>query len=244
VDSVDVRVRKGVHDLDAVARAPTRMVPSRHVTNACGLVLVLHGDTGSGLLMDAHVKMRELGAAAGYIVVAPSGPPFGGGSPGSTWRAAQDAILVDIVEQVRDVFRVDPAKIHVTGFSRGAFVTWRLLCDHSELFASVAPGGGGNGSGFGEMTCFSQNRTPTRMAPILFLMGRTDASVGYGSLTSIRDAAYETVANGPFGNAEGHCIPGSTTDPYAAQYAIPCVLPNAFVWGEAVLAFFIAHPKE
>ena len=254
-------------------------VPAACQAPGCGLILVLHGDTGSGLLMDAHVKLRELGAAAGYIVVAPSGPPFGGGSPGSTWKAAQDPIVVDIVEQVRDVFRVDARKIHVTGFSRGAFVTWRLLCDHADLFASVAPGGGGNGTGFGEMTCFSQGRTPARKAPILFLMGRTDASVGYGSLTSIRDAAiafyaatgpvtlasdamyrhdrwtgaavietldhaYETVANGPFGSAEGHCIPGSTTDPYAAQYAIPCVLPNAFVWGEKVLAFFIAHPKE
>jgi hypothetical protein len=57
------------------------------------------------------------------------------------------------------------------------------------------------------------------------------------------DHAYETLATGPFGGARGHCIPGSQTDPQAPQYAIPCVLPNAFVWGEQVLAFFIAHPR-
>lgn len=249
----------------------------------CGLILELHGDTGSGLLMDGHTNLRALGAQHGYIVIAPSGPPWPGG-PGSTWHASNDATLVDMTTQVRDVFRVDANKIHVTGFSRGSFVTWRLLCDHAELFASAAPGGGGDGTSFGEQTCFSNNRKPSRNLPILFLMGQQDASVGYASLVQIRDAAvatyqlgnpmtldadtsyhhdrwssnaaatvptvietfdhgYVTVADGPFGSAQGHCIPGSTSDPYAVQYAIPCKGPDAFVWGEQVMQFFLAHPK-
>ncbi|MEO8703835.1 MAG: alpha/beta fold hydrolase [Kofleriaceae bacterium] len=253
-------------------------IPAACQAPGCGLILVLHGDTGSGLLMDGHVKLRERGEAAGYIVVAPTGPPFGQGFPGSTWEAENDAMLIDLVEQTRDVFRVDPRRIHVTGFSRGGFVTWRLLCDHSDLFASAAPAGAGNGQNFGEATCFSQNRKPARKLPILFMLGRTDASVGYASMTNIRDAAvadygatgpvnlamdasfrhdrftgpsgvievfdhaYETVANGPFGSAAGHCIAGSTTDPFAPQYAIPCVLPNSFVWGEEIVKFFQANP--
>ncbi|MBA3818113.1 MAG: hypothetical protein H0X17_04430 [Deltaproteobacteria bacterium] len=254
-------------------------IPAACQAPGCGLVLVLHGDTGSGLLMDAHVRMRDLGDQHGYVVVAPSGPPYGNGLPGSTWSAANDAALVAIVQAFAGVYRVDPKRIHVTGFSRGAFVTWRLLCDHSALFASAAPGGGGAGGGFGEVTCFSQGRAPTRKLPIVFLMGRTDTSVGYASLTAIRDGAiasygatgptviaeaagsthnrwsspdgaiietfdhaYETVPDGPFASARGHCIPGSTTDPYAAQYAIPCKLPNGFVWGAEVMRFFRAHP--
>jgi len=259
-------------------------IPAACQGPGCGLILVLHGDTGNGLLMDAHLKMRELGEQHGYVVVAPTGPPFGGSFPGSTWETTNDATLVDIVGQFRDVFRVDPKKIHVTGFSRGGFVTWRLLCDHSELFASAAPAGAGVGTNFGEPTCFNQGREPARQIPIVFLMGRTDTSVGYQQMVSIRDAAiaeyaaagpitvtgdnmyrrdrwtagstmietfdhaYETDDDGPFGqngqfgDANGHCIAGSTSDPFAAQYAIPCVLPNAFIWGEQVIAFFQAHP--
>lgn len=253
-------------------------VPAACEAPGCGLILELHGDTGTGLLMDAHLAMRDLGDQYGYVVLAPTGPALGS-MPGSTWTPDDDATLVDMLGQFAAVFRVDARRIHVTGFSRGGLVTWRLLCDHADLFASAAPGGAGDGAAFGEATCFSQGRAPTRPIPILLLMGRTDAEVAYSSMTAIRDAAiaayaatgpqivaqdadythdrwsspagalfetfdhaYQTVADGPWGFALGHCIAGSTSDPYAPQYAIPCQLPNAFVWGQEVMRFFMAHP--
>src|SRR5258706_7665455 len=109
-------------------------IPPACEAPGCGIILVLHGDTGTGLLMDAHVKPRELGAQHGYIVLAPTGPPWNGSGPGSTWHASNDSTLVDMVTQLSTVFRADMTKLHVTGFSRGGFVTWRLLCDHSDLF--------------------------------------------------------------------------------------------------------------
>jgi len=268
-------VAAGDHTFSCGGLTTDARIPAACEAPGCGLILVLHGDTGNGLLMDGHIRMRDLGDEHGYIVVAPTGPPFGQGFPGSTWEASNDATLVDIVQQLASVFRVDAKRIHVTGFSRGGFVTWRLLCDHADLFASAAPGGAGDGTAFGEDTCFSNGRAPSRHIPIAFLMGRTDASVGFTSMRQIRDAAvaaygasgpttldsdatythdrydiietfehsYETVGDGPFASARGHCIPGSTTDPYAPQYAIPCVLPSSFVWGEQVMAFFEAHPK-
>ncbi|MBX3157571.1 MAG: alpha/beta fold hydrolase [Deltaproteobacteria bacterium] len=271
-------VTAGDHEYRCGDRRVDARIPPACLAPGCGLILVLHGDTGDGLLMDAHLKMRDLGEQRGYVVVAPTGPPFGFGRPGSTWSSSEDANLVDIVRQFASVFRVDAKKIHVTGFSRGGFVTWRLLCDHADLFASAAPSGAGFGNNFGEPTCFQQGRAPSRPIPIIFLLGRTDASVGYATMTGIRDAAvasygatgpsnlagdaafvharwtagdtvietldhaYETVDDGPFASARGHCVPGSTTDPYAAQYAIPCRRPNAFVWGEEVMDFFVAHP--
>jgi dienelactone hydrolase len=270
-------VSTGDHVYNCGGLAVDARIPAACQAPGCGLVLVLHGDTGNGLLMDGHIKMRDLGEQYGFVVVAPTGPPYGAGQPGSTWRSQNDATLVQIVKDFASVFRVDMKNIHVTGFSRGGFVTWRLLCDHADLFASAAPAGAGFGQNFGETTCFANNRAPSRKLPILFLMGEYDVSVGYANMVAIRDAAkadygatgpitldgdslythdrwtganvietfehkYATVTDGPWASAQGHCIAGSTTDPYAPQYAIPCKLPNAFVWGEEVMRFFRAHP--
>lgn len=256
-------------------------IPSACLAPGCGLIVELHGDTGTGLLMDGHTNLRALGEQNGYVVIAPTGPPFGGGYPGSTWTSAEDAKLLAMTRLFTSVFRIDEKRVHLTGFSRGGFVTWRLLCDASDLFASFAPAAAGEGSGFSEVTCFSGGRVPKRRADVLFLLGRTDMSVPYPTMTSIRDAAitqygggnmqvltadanythnrwtnaqgvvietfdhaYETVSNGPFGYARGHCFPGSKSDPYAPQYAVPCKAPSAFTWGDEVMKFFLAHPMK
>lgn len=166
----------------------------------CGLVLELHGDTGTGPLLDAHTQLRARGAKNGFIVIAPTGPAIGSlGSPpvaypGSSWNAGTDAKLVAITQTFASVFKPNPARVHVTGFSRGGFAGWRLACDHSDLFASVAIGGAGNGAsplGAGpfssEATCFEGNRYPARSIDILMLMGRTDAL--YNRMVSVRTNA-------------------------------------------------------
>lgn len=236
----------------------------------CGLILLLHGDTGNGVLMDDHVKLRDLGAAKQYFVVAPTGP-------GSTWHQSNDETLVKIVNEFKNKFRVDPKKIHVTGFSRGGYVTWRLLCDHADLFASAAPAAAGYGDAFPqpETTCFQNGRAPTRKIPILFLMGRHDpkafpekmdailhgAITDYGATTpptlldsdanyrhrrwtgrggatiETFDHAYTTA-----GELEGHCIVGSKVESTDTQLRA-CKRPTAFVWGQQIMQFFIAHPK-
>jgi len=254
-------------------------IPDACLAPGCGLVLQVHGDTGTGKLIDQNTDLHALGKQKGYIVVSPTGPPYGGGQPGSTWTRNEDTKLVALTRLFAQVFRVDDKRIHATGFSRGGFVVWRLLCDASDLFASFAPAAAGNGNG--ETTCFSGGRTPARKADVLFLVGRTDVPVPFATMTSLRDAlvadyglpapttvasdanythrrwakagggtlevfehGYETEPTGPFGGSRGHCFPGSKMPPFSPQYAVPCKGPNAFTWGEQVLAFFQAHPKK
>jgi polyhydroxybutyrate depolymerase len=105
------------------------------------------------------------------------------------WSRADDQAIVEVVRQFQQVFTVDRKRVHVTGFSRGGFVTWRLVCDHADLFASAAPAGASDGSDRGEITCFSSGRVPARKVPLLLLIGRTDEAVGYRLMIAIRDAA-------------------------------------------------------
>src|SRR6185312_11119858 len=43
-------------------------IPAACEAPGCGLILELHGDTGNGLLMDGHTKLRDLGEQHGFIV--------------------------------------------------------------------------------------------------------------------------------------------------------------------------------
>ena len=286
-------VTPGEHTFTCEGFSVDVSIPAACVNPGCGLITELHGDTGTGALMDANTNLAALGKQRGYVVVAPTGPPWPGAEPGSTWRVQDDATIITIIKKVAEVFRTDPKKNHLTGFSRGGFVTWRLLCKYADLFASVAPAtaGSNNGTsngftcnGVNEVSCpfnaGQANGMPSVEVPILFLMGRTDTPVPLGCTSRVREQAvaawgltekanvdgdalykhrrwsnakgtvletyehsYETVNPGPFSNAKGHCFPGSTMDPQAPQYAVPCKLPNAFTWGKQVIEFFEAHPK-
>jgi len=288
-------VTPGDHTFTCEGFSTDVSIPAACEAPGCGLITELHGDTGTGALMDANTNLKALGKQHGFIVVAPTGSPWPGG-PGNTWQsppAPDDENVVKIIQKVAEVFRTDPKKNHLTGFSRGGFVTWRLLCKHADLFASVAPATAGSANGTSNgFTCDgvdidscpfddSPGGKPSVEVPIVFLQGRTDVPVPLGCTSRIREQviaawglgnkttvdgdanythsrwtnakgtvletfehSYETESTGPFGYAKGHCFPGSTMDPFAAQYAVPCKGPNAFTWGEQVISFFEAHPKK
>ena len=52
--------------------------------------------------------------------------------------------LHDLLNEIVETYRIDPARIYVTGLSMGGYATWRLACTYPERFAAVVPicGGG------------------------------------------------------------------------------------------------------
>ena len=194
-------VSAGHHAFTCEGLSVDVMVPAMKTGCAaagCGLILELHGDTGSGPLFDAHLRLLERGAARGFVVVAPTGPLIGTignppiTPPGSTWGPALDAPLITITKTIAGVFHADAKRIHVAGFSRGGYTALRFACDQATYFASVVAGGSGNGGMLlpmpgPEATCFEGMRYPTRPIDIQLLMGRTDSR--YPNLVSARDNA-------------------------------------------------------
>ena len=239
-------------------------------TSGCGVVLDVHGATMSGKMEDNNTNMRALGAMYGYVVVQPNANPA---PPGSSWNPTTDDDKVfKTLQLVMTAFQSNPKKIHMTGFSQGGMMTFRFLCKHADVFASMAPAAGTGCS-------FTNGDTPSREVPLLYMHGTKDNLVNFqGAAVPQRNAVttgwktdqgtkiggdanftrtrYVTQSGTPFEFIQhdysassfvlgGHCYPGST-DPGGEKgqlFPFNCVKPNAFTWGDEAMKFFMAHPK-
>jgi predicted peptidase len=104
------------------------------------LVLFLHGagERGNNLdLVKAHgpPKLVEQGKSFPFILASPQ-------CPEDLWWDADE--LLHLVEDLEKNYRVDPARIYVTGLSMGGYGTWDLATKYPGKFAAIAPicGGG------------------------------------------------------------------------------------------------------
>lgn len=256
-------------------------VPQACVAGGCGLVLDVHGLSMNARIEDANTRMRALGDKHGYVVIQPTAPPAPadrGLDLPSQWPVwlpdRDDARVFAFLEHALDRLKIDRKRVHMTGFSLGAMMTWRFLCAHADTFASVAPAAGAVGC------AFDGNHTPSREVPILYVHGHHDTLVPFYTVRERRAALVskwnmheeEHVAldaratRTRFANAAGtvfeliehdyvskwkmdlagHCLPGST-DPGNAKdqrMGFGCEPPNALIWGDSVMEFFRAHPRH
>ena len=152
-------------------------VPPACASGGCGIILDVHGLTMSAAMEDANSELRVRGGAAGFVVVQPSAKPS---PPQASWSEADEPKVYDFLTRALAVYAIDPDRVHMTGFSQGGFMTWRFLCSHADVFASVAPAAAasscpvvGNPSGAAACT-FTGAEIPSRKVPILYMHGRAD----------------------------------------------------------------------
>ena len=155
-------------------------VPPACLERACGLILDVHGFSMNGAMEDANTEMRRRGRERGYVVIQPSANPE---PPLSSWdeNGADDGIVFAMLERAQRVWHLDPRRVHVTGFSQGGNMTWRMLCQHADVLASVAP------AAFGDGCPFSADGTPSREVPTLYMHGEDDGLVPFASALAARD---------------------------------------------------------
>jgi predicted peptidase len=118
-------------------------LPEAYATDASKkwpLILFLHGagERGSDLgkvKVHGPPKIVEKKKDFPFVVVSPQ-------CPGNGWwdSFALNALLDDVLAK----YRIDPARVYLTGLSMGGFGTWDLASRHPERFAAIAPicGGG------------------------------------------------------------------------------------------------------
>ena len=101
---------------------------------------------------------------------------------------AQETNDVQFISELIDFlvmhFNADPNRVYVTGFSNGAFMTYRLMCELSEKVAAAAPVGGAMPRAQQTQCSMSHN------VPLMHFHGTADSAApftGSGFFLSVED---------------------------------------------------------
>jgi polyhydroxybutyrate depolymerase len=117
-------------------------------TEQIPLMFVFHGLSENAAYIKQASGMDETANAHQFIVVYPNGS---GPEGGQSWNAGPCCgyafehqvddleFIRQIIADVSTLAKVDPKQIYAAGFSNGALFTYRLACEMSDTFASVAP---------------------------------------------------------------------------------------------------------
>ena len=168
-------------------------IPATCASGGCGVVFDVHGATMTAAAEDKSTGLRASASALGYVVVQPTAPTV---LLTHSWTPASDDPKVWLfAQQLFSALVIDPKRIHFTGFSQGGAMTWRMLCAHADVLASVAPVAAADGQNLSTLAppfvldCpFDATRSPSQQVPILQMHGTADGLVPFSKGQQQRDA--------------------------------------------------------
>jgi polyhydroxybutyrate depolymerase len=153
-------------------------VPQSYNPNtAIPMVLCLHpgglfNDT-MNLNMERYTHFDLVADTANFILVFPNGTDQVYGTWEDNYQYGVDDIgfLLRVKDTVLMHFNINEEEIFMTGFSRGAYMTYTMACTHSELFKAIAPVSG--------QKMISFNCNPSLKIPLFHIHGNNDNDAVY-----------------------------------------------------------------
>ncbi len=172
------------------------------------LVIALHGGRGNAKQMEKFIRLDEVAAREGFVVVYPDGIGHQWNDGRQQISTGQDdvAFISALIDEMIAKHHVDPHRVYVTGISNGGMMSYRLACDLPDRIVAIAPVVGNVPSA---VPC-----KPAHPISVLAINGTADPLVPYngGQVAKTRGAvlaARDSVAI--FAAADG-CGAASSTD--------------------------------
>ena len=181
---------------DGVQRTYATYVPDiyHQDSNSVPLVVNLHGISDNALNFTG-LGYDDIADTANFIIVAPQALDFdilGIYTIERIWNSGVGAEIVPIgqvaypnstiddvgfinalIDSMISQYAINTDEIYVTGFSMGAFMTTRLVCELGDRFAAAAPIAGTIGE---SVSC---NNTSASKVPMMYIHGTADVTVPY-----------------------------------------------------------------
>lgn len=146
------------------------------------LLFVLHGGggTGRGMVRLTYGRFERLADSRGIVVVYPDGIEKGWNDgrvgldqPASRQKVDDVGFLGELLEHLAGRLPIDRKRVYSCGISNGGFMSFRLACDRTDLFAAVASVVAGVGE------TLASTRKPSRPIPVLMILGTDDPLVPF-----------------------------------------------------------------
>jgi len=144
------------------------------------LLILLHGYSVNGFVQDVYLGISQRVDKFGFIEVIPEGTVDLNGS--QFWNAFESdfypgapddaGYLLALIEEAKEVFHVDEDHVVMVGHSNGAFMAYRMACDHADVVTAIAPIAG---MFFGDL----DDCIPSQTVAVLHIHGTADAAVNY-----------------------------------------------------------------
>ena len=109
------------------------------------LLILLHGYGAGGLIEDLYLNLRASAEKYGLLYAHPDGTTDKKGN--KFWNATDaccdfDKTNVDdskylsgLVVEIEARYKVDPKRVYFIGHSNGAFMSYRMACEHADMVA-------------------------------------------------------------------------------------------------------------
>jgi polyhydroxybutyrate depolymerase len=132
----------------AAGRAYTLEVPpAAALGKPLPLIVLLHGYGSSGQGQSTYFGLDLQVAKRGFLLATPDGTKDDDGNGKRYWNAFPGApaaspvddvaFLMAVLNDLESAYPVDPDRVYLMGHSNGAFMAYRMACDHAETFAAV-----------------------------------------------------------------------------------------------------------
>jgi polyhydroxybutyrate depolymerase len=151
------------------------------VSRRPGVVILLHGATGSGeemaRLTGFDRQSDRIGWIAAYLDAHNPGPNGGWDAHACCAQPGVDdlAFVRRVIDIITTEEAVDPARVSIAGFSRGGMMAYRLGCELADRVSAIAVVAGNMADRFGSVAgvrCW-----PSRPVSVLVVHGTGDRNV-------------------------------------------------------------------
>jgi polyhydroxybutyrate depolymerase len=156
------------------------------------LVIALHGYTSNATELEGYLRLTPESDRTGFVYAYPDGSADQRGD--RFWNATDaccdfDGSRVDdsrfisnLITRIQDTFRIDRTRVYLVGHSNGAFMSFRMACEHADQITAIAA--------FNGATWHDSGRCrPSEPVSVLAIHSSTDDTIAYAG-GAINGVAY------------------------------------------------------